>query len=396
MTASGPQTPGVLLLTTSYPVDQDSVSGVFVHRLAAALDARCRLRVLTPAPGGAPPPVAHRRPELQLFRYAPRRWQVLAHGAGGIPAVLGRSPWARLLVFPLLGAMLWATLRAAQGQQAIIANWSVCGLIAGLVGRLRAIPVIVVLRGEDANRASRSLAFRLALRACTMLCSKVVTVSVAMAQRLRALDLVAPDKIEVIANGVGKAFTAVADAQPPAHELRLLFIGSLIPRKSVGTLLDAMALLSPQVTLRVVGEGSEQPALEEQATCLKLGERVEFLPFQPAERMPELLAEAHALVLPSLAEGRPNVVLEALAAGRPVVASDIDGVRELLGDDQRGLRFAARDAQALADRVQQLLQPDRYRRLAANGRAFIRDEGLDWTRTASRYLELVAHTRQQG
>ncbi len=376
----------LLLLSTSYPLAAQSVSGAFVERLATALAEHARVTVLTP---DAETPPEHRGPiVVAVFRYAPRRLQRLAHGPGGIPAAL-RSSWTqRLLVLPFLLAMLAATWRHAKQHDAILANWSVCGLTAGIVGRLQDRPVVTVMRGEDVSRLTTSALFRAIARACMRLSKSVVTVSDAMAEQLRTFDPARAGRVRMIANGVSPDFLAVPDADADSTPLRLVYVGSLIPRKSVATLLEAMRELPEDVLLTIVGEGPEAAALAANSAAAGLDRRVRFLPFRPPDQIASLLADTHALVLPSLSEGRPNVVIEALAAGRPAIVSDIPGSRELIGDDERGLRFPAGDAAALAGCVRRLRDPALRLRLGSNGRRFIHAQGLSWAAAARKYCRL--------
>lgn len=389
----------VLLLTTSYPLDAGSVSGIFVQRLAAALDRHCALRVLAPADATASPADAV-APFATTFRYAPRGLQTLAHGAGGIPAALGARRANLLLVPPFLLAMLVACWRHSRGTQILFANWSICGIAAGLAGRARGIPVVVTLRGEDANRVDKGRLFRTMLGLCARLCDRVVTVSEAMADALRISVPAIADKLVTIPNGVAQDFLEVQPARSDTGALRLLCVASLIPRKSVGTLIRALAALPGHYTLSIVGEGSEESALRQLADTLGVTRRVRFLPFQPPERLPALLAECDIFVLPSLAEGRPNVVLEAFAAARPVVASDIDGLRELIGADVRGLLFARGNVEGLSDCLLRLGDPAIRAMLGERARQFIIDEGLTWDRAAERYTqlfqELLTHKRMSS
>jgi len=95
------------------------------------------------------------------------------------------------------------------------------------------------------------------------------------------------------------------------------------------------------------------------------------------------------LVLASSSEGRPNVVLEAMAAGVPVVAGDIDGVREMIGDNERGLLFPVGDVQRLSDCLQRLLRyPPLAEKLAHSARQWILDERLTWDHTVGQYVDL--------
>lgn len=383
--ASAP--PKLLLLTTSYPLAGASVSGIFVKRLACALCRSAEVMVLTPA-SATPVQAQAGEPTIRTFRYAPRAWQRLAHGPGGIPAALSAGWGRRLLVAPLLIAMFWSTWREARTHDAILANWSVCGLAAGLSARMRGIPAVAVMRGEDVNRAAHSRLFRAIARVCLRLCARTVTVSEAMAQELVRMAPGLASRVVVIPNGVSADFAAVPDSRRDGRRLSLLCVGSLIPRKSVHTLIAAMEMLPAHVELTIVGDGPLAEALAAQRDSAGLGTRVRFMPFQAPEVIPALLAQADALVLSSLAEGRPNVVLEAFAAGRPVVASDIPGVRELVGTDQRGLLFPPGESTALAACLARLEDDELRRRLAHNGREFIRTQGLDWDTAASRYLRL--------
>jgi glycosyltransferase involved in cell wall biosynthesis len=87
----------------------------------------------------------------------------------------------------------------------------------------------------------------------------------------------------------------------------------------------------PQHDLLIAGQGPLEGQLRQQAVQLGIANRLHFVGWR--SDIPALLAAADLLVLTSASEGMPNVVLEAMAAARPVVATDIHGLRELLGDD---------------------------------------------------------------
>ncbi len=75
-----------------------------------------------------------------------------------------------------------------------------------------------------------------------------------------------------------------------------------------------------------------------------------------------IFATSHIVVLPSYSEGLPKVLIEAAACGRAVVTTDIPGCREAIEPGQSGLLVAPRDAQALADAVQRLVENEDLRR----------------------------------
>jgi glycosyltransferase involved in cell wall biosynthesis len=89
----------------------------------------------------------------------------------------------------------------------------------------------------------------------------------------------------------------------------------------------------PEVTLQIVGDGPARQALE--VLARPLGDRVAFL----GERsdVPDLMAAADLLVLPSWSEAYPTVLLEAAMTGLPAVATDVGGSAEIVSDSATGL-----------------------------------------------------------
>lgn len=90
------------------------------------------------------------------------------------------------------------------------------------------------------------------------------------------------------------------------------------------------------------------------------------------ENMPELLASAHVVVLPSYREGFPRVLLEAAACARPIVATDVPGCREIVRDQENGFLVPPRNAQALFTAISLLVQDPALRaRMGRCGREMV-------------------------
>lgn len=90
------------------------------------------------------------------------------------------------------------------------------------------------------------------------------------------------------------------------------------------------------------------------------------------ENMPEVLAQAHIVCLPSYREGLPKVLLEAAACGRPLVATDVPGCREIVIDGSNGLLVPPRDAGALAAAIGRLLDaPELRAKMGKRGRVLV-------------------------
>lgn len=162
---------------------------------------------------------------------------------------------------------------------------------------------------------------------------------------------------------------------PPREELRawlvegpaflLAFAGRLTAQKDLDVALEAVAGI-PAVTLAILGEGPERPALEARAATLGPGGRARFLGGGDREDVLRLFRAADASVLSSAWENFPHTVVESLAVGTPVVATAVGGVPEVVRDGENGLLVPPRDPQALAAAIRRLVDDTALRaRLAA-------------------------------
>jgi glycosyltransferase involved in cell wall biosynthesis len=129
-------------------------------------------------------------------------------------------------------------------------------------------------------------------------------------------------------------------------------------QKGLDVLLDAVALMRarhPNVVLLLAGrDGNQTASLRYQATRLGLDTNVRFLGAR--DDIPDLMVAADVFVLPSRWEGLPGAVIEAMALETPSVATDIPGVREVLGPELlRSSVVPVGDATALADRITEVL-----------------------------------------
>jgi glycosyltransferase involved in cell wall biosynthesis len=137
-------------------------------------------------------------------------------------------------------------------------------------------------------------------------------------------------------------------------------IGLLYSAKGQDLALEALAAEGLEgLQLLLVGPGDQAP-LTELAARLGVERRVAFTGAR--DDVPALLAAADLLLLPSRWEGMPYVVLEAMAASRPVVATPVDGARDLIEDGVNGYLAASISAEALADALRRAVLAGRGRR----------------------------------
>jgi glycosyltransferase involved in cell wall biosynthesis len=167
-------------------------------------------------------------------------------------------------------------------------------------------------------------------------------------------------------------------AQPRSHVVpgRLTVVSRLSPRKGVREAIDALALLvaaGRDVTLEICGTvfvGYEwfEAQLHQSIRQAGLTDRVIFSGFvSPVETA---LARAEIVVAPSYGESFGNSAVEAMLAERPVVASDVQGLAEIVEHGRTGLLTRPGEPASIAAAVGELLDdPDRATRLAASARA---------------------------
>lgn len=169
--------------------------------------------------------------------------------------------------------------------------------------------------------------------------------------------------VRLILNGVDmEEAKSVAPSQRTDQGATVVgYIGQLIERKNLNTLLTAIAKLTKEghkIRLIVIGNGPQESELKKETARLTLTDQVDFLGFRSDAIA--LLKSLDVFVLPSLMEGIPRCIMEAMAAGIPVIASAIPGNTALVRNGDTGLLFAPRDSHDLAEKIRHVIlhQPE--------------------------------------
>lgn len=142
----------------------------------------------------------------------------------------------------------------------------------------------------------------------------------------------------------------------PANAPLAVVVGRLEPEKGHPTLIEAWPVVHHLYTaahLLVVGEGSERDRLEGLAAAHLRAEvccaSVHFLGRR--EDVPQILAAADVVVMPSYREAQGLAIVEALAANRPVIASNVGGIPEMIHSGENGILVPSQDPSALASAI---------------------------------------------
>lgn len=219
------------------------------------------------------------------------------------------------------------------------------------------------------------------------------------AHRITAISSVLVDRaksfgrsdVTLIPNGINFAAIREACSFHSKDSSRVLFVGRLEPMKGVDTLLRAFAKaipgLSPDIHLRIVGDGSLLQSLKALCCALEIDHRVRFVGRVPATAVLNEFARAEIFCGLSRSEALGNVFLEAQAAGCAVVATRTGGIPDILQSRVNGILVPVDNIDAAAEAIRSLLLDVSLRaRLAREAKNFA--QNYDWDLISKKYAEV--------
>lgn len=220
-------------------------------------------------------------------------------------------------------------------------------------------------------------------------CARLIVTSRFTARRLVEGFGVAPTAVHVVEPGTDAAPVAAGCGSP----VRLLSVGSLIPRKGHAVLLDALAPLAGlDWRLDIVGSLEADPAtadaLVAQCRSLRLDDRVRFLGACDSDTLAGHYHQADLFVLASHYEGYGMVFNEALARGLPVVTTTGGAIADTVPADA-GLLVPPGDVQALRTALEGLLTDASLRQRYRAGALRARDRLVGWPQAVQAFARAV-------
>ncbi|HEY2432479.1 MAG TPA: glycosyltransferase [Vicinamibacterales bacterium] len=314
-------------------------------------------------------------------------------------------------------ATLTALLKVIDRQQTDILHLHGYGAttFGRLAGWMRGIPTIL---HEHANLtgtpASPTWVTRVADRVLAPATDISIAVSKSTADFVVTERQMPADRVKVVYLGVPlEEFSRPRDADEIAAARREL--GAAPDECVVGTvtrlhdskgnvyLVDAARTVlaaRPKTRFYLFGEGPLRPALEARAQALDLGDRFVFGGF--TRDVARTVSAFDVEVFPSLWEGTPLTVFEALAMGKPIVATDADGLVDVLTHQKDALIVPKRNADALAAAIVSLIdEPELRADLSARARLTGQQYGIAaFVRKMERLYDLLHRvsrpTRRRG
>ena len=247
-----------------------------------------------------------------------------------------------------------------------------------LAGQMRGLPTIL---HEHANLTDTPWFQKVADRLLAPATDIAIAVSKSTAQFVINARQMPPERVKVVYLGVPlEEFSrprTIEETMQARHELGAApdeFIVGTVTRlhdsKGNSFLIEAAAEVlrqRPKTRFHLFGEGPLRPDLEAQAASLGLGDRFVFGGF--TRDVARTVSAFDIEVFPSLWEGTPLTVFEALAMGKPIVATDADGLVDVLTHGHDAVIVPKRNAAALATGIVQLIDsPEDRARLSVHAR----------------------------
>lgn len=393
------------MISHMYPSPVNPTGGIFVHEQVKALRDRGHdVRVVSPK-GWAPP---------GLSRWSSYRDvvpedavdDVVVHYPRKLTLPGGRLGHRNADAF-LLG--IRGTVRRIHAEwpiDVIHAHMMVPdGWAAARMGHELGVPAVgTAHRADVLDVPAQGAKARMRVAEAIQTLDAVVTVSRAIGD---AADAIARPRrpITVVPNGADAQVFMPRDHAEARRRLGIppegpviSYVGKLVPRKGVDTLVEAMGILAARSAeaprLVMAGIGGMREPLEQRAAELGVADRITWLGKVPHDDVGWVMSAGDVFVLPSLSEGLPTVVCEAMACGLPVVATAVDGTPEIVDDPATGLLVQPHDAGGLAAALARVLDhPDMARAMAAE--ALRRSEAeYTWAANARRMEQVYAQVTQ--
>jgi glycosyltransferase involved in cell wall biosynthesis len=218
------------------------------------------------------------------------------------------------------------------------------GCVFVLFSRLLGKPTVVTVHRADILYSPPGL-YRIIRRLALKLSDRVIAVSFATSELATLAGAPSPGTViipnsadELLFKPRPKATARKVLGIEEASKV-ILFVGNLIPRKRVESIISSLPDVAREVPgciLLVVGDGTARDSLQHLVAALGCGALVRFLGRVPSDKLALCYNAADVFVLPSIHEGQPMVLLEAMASGLPIVTTAVGGNAETVSHMKNG------------------------------------------------------------
>ncbi len=251
---------------------------------------------------------------------------------------------------------LWKLIRLIrQGHYDIVHTHNTAPQLFAAIGSVLCSVVLVTTEHTTSNRRRGWRWYAVVDRWMYNRYRKVICISQKAEENLRAYIGHSKADICTINNGVDVAKYANATASPELEAIapgsrKIIMVAGFRWEKDQTTLIKSLGYLPEKFHLFLVGGGARRPELETLVKIENLIDRVHFLGLR--SDVPQLLHASDYVVMSSHFEGLSLSSVEGMSVGKPFLASDVDGLREVV--QGAGILFPHQDAKSLADVIMEL------------------------------------------
>lgn len=286
----------------------------------------------------------------------------------------------------------------------------VTGSLSYFVRKSVRIPMVSISHGHDVTLSVPI--YQWLLRRMLQRLDAVISVSSATRQECLNRGL-AEDKSKVLPNGFDAAdLQRAADSQQARAFISehfgvslegkklLLTVGRLIKRKGHSWFIDKVfPLVESDVIYLVIGDGAERDAVARSARSSEGVDDIILAGRQPDAVLEMAYAAADLFIMPNVKvpgdmEGFGVVVLEANIRNTPAIASDLEGIKDVIGQGENGYRIAPQDARAFAQKIDHVLRTE-LEPLSQRCRTYVQSR-FCWEQVAQDYIAYLKTVVQRG
>lgn len=315
---------GLIIITNLYPSSWDPNRATFNKQQFQRLAKRLPLKILVPVawPQWFKLSKTQKREGGEQVRYRPFFYT---------PKVA----YPFFSVF-MLYSLLFTSLGWIRRQRpdALFASWAYPeGVATAMLAKFLGCPFFIKVHGSDVNDFAKDKWRAKQIVWAAKRAAKVFVVSNALRQKLITMG-VPEDNISLVYNGVDQdVFYLDKGDEKPSNQL--LYVGNLKANKGVMELVKSYCQLiqsEPDAELVIAGQGAMEATMREYLQQHSASGKVRFLGSISHQQVADEIRASRFVVLPSYAEGVPNILLEAMACGKPVVATNVGGIPEIVSE----------------------------------------------------------------
>lgn len=280
------------------------------------------------------------------------------------------------------------------------------GIIGYLCARMRKIPVVLHIVGDLAAQYERRryrglsgplarLAVKLSELTTHWMANHAVTITQGEALR-RKYRRNGNRVVNLVRSPISSEMIVKREDTCGGPLIRLLFVGALLERKGIFTLLESAKLLVGHMdnfVVTYVGTGPLAPELARRVRDADLSGRVELkgAVYEESALLREF-DQADVFVFPTYGEGFPRVIFEAMARGLPVISTCVSGIPGILQDGRDALLVSPGSPSQVADAIIAVVRdPTLRRKLIRHGREVIQEYTLE--RAMRKQVEVILSAR---